>query len=263
VVTPRPPAIYVCRVHHVRGEPLRHSFSYRTWLWLVDLDHLPELPRPFRPLARFCSRDHLGRADLPIRANVERFAAGHGVDLAGGRVVMLAHARSLGYVFNSLSVFWCYDASGALACVLAEIHNTYGGRHCYLLRPSGFGQHEAPATKAGGESTCAAQRGSVAKDMYVSPFYGAEGHYRMRLPEPAGRLALTVCLHPPGGRPFVATLRGERRSGTATGLLRAWAGQPCPALVAATRIRVQAIQLRLRGLPVVPRPAHPPQDGVW
>jgi uncharacterized protein len=245
MVTPAAPAIYACRLHHVRGEPLRHSFSYRTWLWLVDLDHLPELPRPLRPLASFCARDHLGLAGLPIRVNVERFAAGHGIDLAGGRVFMLAHARSFGYAFNSLSVYWCYDAGGALACVLAEIHNTYGGRHCYLLQPD-----------AGG-------RGSVAKDMYVSPFYGAAGRYRMRLPEPGPRLALTVSLHPPGGRPFVATLRGERRPGTTAGLLRAWASQPCPAVTAAARIRVQAIRLRLRGLPVVPRPAHPPQDRVW
>ena len=56
------PAIYTCRVRHVRSEPLRHAFSYRTWMWLVDLDHLPELPWLLRPLASFQARDHLGRA---------------------------------------------------------------------------------------------------------------------------------------------------------------------------------------------------------
>lgn len=239
------PAIYACRVRHVRSEPLRHSFSYRTWLWLVDLDRLPALPWLLRPLASFRSADHLGRAGLTIRENVERFAGERGVDLAGGRVLMLAHARSLGYVFNSLSVYWCYRADGSLGCVLAEIHNTYSERHCYLLRPDDH------------------RHARVAKDMYVSPFYGMGGGYSMRLPEPGTQLALVVSLHPPGGRPFVATLRGRRRPGTATGLLRAWVGQPCPALVAAIRIRLQAIALRLRGLPVAARPPHPPQDGVW
>jgi len=239
------PAIYACQVRHVRGEPLRHSFSYRTWLWLVDLDRLPRLPWLLRPLARFSSADHLGRAGLPIRQNVERFARDRGVELAGGRVLMLAHARSLGYVFNSLSVYWCYRADGTLGCVLAEVHNTYSERHCYLLRPDDRG------------------RAFVGKDMYVSPFYGLGGSYQMRLPEPGAQLALTVALHPPGGRPFVATLRGHRRPGTAAGLLRAWARQPCPALVAAIQIRLQAVRLRLRGLPRQPRPAHPPQDGVW
>jgi DUF1365 family protein len=244
-VTATAPAIYTCRVHHARGEPIRHSFSYRTWMWLVDLDHLPELPWPLRPLARFRSRDHLGRAGLPIRQNVERFARDRGVELAGGRVLMLAHARSLGHVFNSLSVYWCYRADGTLGCVLAEIHNTYSERHCYLLRPDEAG------------------RAWAGKDMYVSPFYGVDGGYRMRLPEPAAQLALTVSMHPPGGRPFVATLRGRRKPGTTAGLLRAWARQPCPALVAAARIRLQAIRLWLRGLPVVARPRHPPQAGVW
>jgi DUF1365 family protein len=244
-VTATAPAIYTCRVRHVRGEPLRHSFSYRTWLWLVDLDHLPQLPWPLRPLARFRSRDHLGRAGLPIRQNVERFARSRGVELAGGRVLMLAHARSLCYVFNSLSVYWCYRADGTLGCVLAEIHNTYSERHCYLLRPDETG------------------RAWAGKDMYVSPFYGVDGGYRMRLPEPTDQLALTVSMYPPGARPFVATLRGRRSPGTAAGLLRVWARQPCPALAAAARIRLQAIRLWLRGLPVVARPRHPPQDGVW
>jgi uncharacterized protein len=244
-VTATSPAIYACRVRHVRSEPLRHSFSYRTWMWLVDLDHLPELPRLLRPLASFRSRDHLGRPELPIRENVERFARDQGVELADGRVLMLTHARSLGYVFNSLSVYWCYRADGTLGCVLAEIHNTYSGRHCYLLLPD--------------ESS----RAYADKEMYVSPFYGMGGGYRMRLPEPAAELALTVSLHPPGGRAFVATLRGRRRPGTASSLLRAYARQPSPALVAAARIRLQAIRLRLCGLPVVARPQHPPQDGVW
>ncbi len=244
-MTTTSPAIYACRVRHVRSEPVRHSFSYRTWLWLVDLDHLPELPRLLRPLASFRSRDHLGRPELPIKENVEHFARNRGVELADGRVLMLAHARSLGYVFNSLSVYWCYRADGALGCVLAEIHNTYSGRHCYLLLPDESGRAYAD------------------KDMYVSPFYGVDGGYRMRLPEPAAQLALTVSLRPPDGRPFVATLRGRRRPGTASSMLRAYARQPCPALVAAARIRLQAIRLRLRGLPVVPRPQHRPQDGVW
>jgi DUF1365 family protein len=244
-VTAATPAIYTCRVRHIRSQPLRHSFSYRTWLWLIDLDHPPRLPWPVRPLATFRSRDHLGRPDLPIRQNVERFAKEHGVDLTDGRVLMLAHARSLGYIFNSLSVYWCYRADGTLGCVLAEVQNTYSERHCYLLRPDEAGL------------AC------VNKEMYVSPFYGVQGSYRMRLPEPAAELALTVSMYPAQGRPFVATLRGRRMPGTARSLLRAWARQPCPALVAAARIRLQAIRLRLRGLPVVDRPAHTPQAGVW
>ena len=55
---------------------------------------------------------------------------------------MLANARVLGHVFDPLSVFWCFDADGALVCIVAEVHNTYGERHVYLLRPDPSGTAE-------------------------------------------------------------------------------------------------------------------------
>ena len=86
-----------------------------------------------RWLARFRARDHLGDPRASIRANLDRFLAARGVDLGGGRVTMLAHARVLGYVFNPLTVYWCHRPDGTLACVVAEVHNTYRQRHAYLL----------------------------------------------------------------------------------------------------------------------------------
>jgi uncharacterized protein len=233
------PAIYQCRLRHVRTAPVRHEFAHRTWMWLVDIDALPRLPRPVRWLARFDARDHLGDADAGLRQNVEGFLAAHGVDLAGGQVLMLTHARCAGQVFNPLTVYWCHYPGGALACVLAEVHNTHAERHCYLLRTDPRG------------------RAVAGKEFYVSPFYEVAGHYRMSLPEPGERLLLTVTLHPPGGPPFVAQLRGSRRAGTLAGLLRAWLRRPCPALTGLLLIRVHGIWLYLRGLPVVSRPPRP------
>ena len=238
--------IYDCRLRHVRLAPQAHSFSYRTWMWLVDVDALPRFRWPLRALARFEARDHLGRPTLPIRDNVAAFLAGRGIDLAGGKIFMLAHARSLGYGFNSLTVYWCHRPDGSLACVLAEVHNTYRERHCYLLPPDQPGR---PAR--------------AAKELYVSPFFGVSGNYSLSLPRPGERLRLSIALHHPGGRPFVATLSGRRRPGAARGLLRASARPPCPALTAAIRIRIQALRLYRKGLPVASRPRHQPQDGVW
>ena len=69
---------------------------------------------------------------------------------------MLANARVAGHVFDPLSVFWCFDSGGDLACVVAEVHNTYGERHAYLLRP---------------DHTGTARTG---KELYVSPFNDVE-----------------------------------------------------------------------------------------
>ena len=160
-------ALYECRITHTRLAPLRNVFTYRTYQWLVDLDHLPRPGRFLRLLAGFDSRDHLGDPQRPIRDNLDRFLMSQGIDTGGGRVVMLAHARVLGYVFNPLTVYWCHRPDGALACVVAEVHNTYRQRHAYLLRPDERGRAQTP------------------KEFYVSPFYPVDGGYRMSLPEPS------------------------------------------------------------------------------
>jgi DUF1365 family protein len=221
------PALYECTVRHVRTAPLRHAFAYRTAPWFVDVD---ELPRD-RWLASFRAADHLGDPSLSIRQNVEAYLAGEGIDLGGGRIRLLTGARAFGYVFNPLSVYWCHRADGSLAAVIAEVHNTYGGRHCYLLHTDEHGRAGTP------------------KAFYVSPFNDVSGAYRLTLPEPGARLALAVVLDRDGGRPFVASLRGRRRPATGRALL----GAACRTLAVSLRIRYQGIRLYLRGLPVMPR----------
>ncbi|MFJ2649521.1 DUF1365 domain-containing protein [Streptomyces sp. NPDC087420] len=239
-----PPALYTCRISHVRTAPRRYALRHRTYMWLIDPDHPPRLPRVLRPLARFDSRDHFGGGRPTIRAGLEAFLAAQGVELAGGRVTMLAHARVLGYVFNPLSLYWCHGPGGELRCVVAEVHNTYGERHCYLLRPDADGRAEA------------------AKELYVSPFFPVDGGYSMRLPEPDGRLSLTVHLNRSGGRPFTATVHGERRPATVLTLLRLAVRHPWSTAVVSAAIRLHGIRLYLRGLPVRPRPHHRAQEGV-
>jgi len=225
------PVIYESTVRHVRTAPLRHAFDYRTFQWLVDVDELPRR----RLLASFEARDHFGDPGATLRRNVDDYLAGHGITLDGGRVLLLTNARILGYVFNPLSVWWCHHRDGRLAAVIAEVHNTYGGRHCYLLSPG---------------------QAHVAKEFFVSPFFPVDGAYRMSLPLPGDTLALTVALDREGGRPFVATLRGRRRPATTAALLR----HPLATVAVTVRIRYQGIRLWARGLPVFPRPASAPSS---
>jgi cyclopropane fatty-acyl-phospholipid synthase-like methyltransferase/DUF1365 family protein len=227
-------SLYEVEVVHHRQTPVAHHIRQRSYLWLVDLDHLPNP----RFLARFDAADHLGDPALSIRANVGAFLAANGVDLRGGRITMLTNARSLGYVFNPLTVFWCHDESGSVRCVVAEVHNTYGERHPYLLFPDDGGAVE------------------VEKAFYVSPFYPVDGYYRMSLPEPGERLAITITLHRPDDRPFTASLRGTRKTADRRGVLGVVLRHP----FATQRVRLQimrhGIALYLKRLPVQPRPPH-------
>ncbi|MFI1168791.1 DUF1365 domain-containing protein [Streptomyces sp. NPDC020801] len=233
---PGPPALYPCTVTHVRTAPRRYVLRHRTYLWLVDLDQLPGLPRALRPLARFRARDHFTGRAPSLRAALDGFLGEHGVDLQGGTVVMLAHARVLGHVFNPLTLYWCHGPDGRLRCVVAEVHNTYGERHAYLL------------------ATGKAEIAHAEKEFYVSPFFPVDGRYRMRLPLPGERLDLTVRLDRPGSRPFTATVRGVRREATTPALLRLALRNPWSTLAVSAAIRFHGIRLYLRGLPVQPRP---------
>ncbi len=230
-------ALYRTRITHLRRAPVHHYFEHRSYSWFVDLDALPRLPRWLRPFAKFDARDHLWEAaDDTLRGRVEAFLADKGVELPGGRVTALFQPRVLGYVFNPLSLYWCHDARGVLRYVVAEVHNTYGGRHAYLLPPS----EDRPAM--------------VAKKFYVSPFNDVDGHYLVHAPQPDERLDIRISLHRQSQPAFVATLRGARRPAGISQIMTMQLVAPLAPLMNALGIRVQGIMLWLRRVPLVPRP---------
>ncbi|EME22104.1 DUF1365 domain-containing protein [Rhodococcus triatomae] len=231
------PALYRTRIRHVRRTPVRHAFGYRGLSWFVDLDDLPRLPVWLRPFARFDGRDHF-TGTTSLRAGLDAVLTGAGLDPTG-RVTALLAPRAFGYVFNPLSLYWCHDDDGTVRCVVAEVHNTYGGRHPYVLFPDADGRAETD------------------KVFYVSPFNPVEGRYTLRVPEPGERLAVSVTLHRAGHRPFVASVHGRRTPATATRVAGAVLRFPLAPQLVAARIRVQGVALWLRGLPVVPRPTTP------
>ncbi|WP_432742571.1 DUF1365 domain-containing protein [Streptomyces sp. JH002] len=241
---PPVPALYRCEIRHARRSPLRHTLRHRTYLWLIDPAAVPVPPRGLRALARFDPRDHFDGTAPSIAAGLERFLTDHGEPPPGGPTLMLAHARVFGYVFNPLTLYWCHHRDGSLACVVAEVHNTYGKRHAYLLHPDGAG------------------RAVTDKRLAVSPFFTVAGRYRMRLPVPGDRLRLTVTLDQPGEKPFTAAVTGVRRPAGARGLLRAAVRHPWSTLAVSAAIRAHGITLYLRGLRVrrhdpVPERQHP------
>ncbi|SDT64611.1 DUF1365 domain-containing protein [Jiangella sp. DSM 45060] len=230
-------ALYLATVTHTRYERARRTFRYGTFLWLVDLDDLPRLPRA---LAAFRARDHFAGDAATIRDGLASWLAEKGMALGGGRVLMLSGAAVLGYVFNPLTVFWCHDADGAPLCVVAEVHNTYGGRHAYVLHPD------------------EQDRATTAKELYVSPFFPVDGRYAMSVPRPGHRLRLAVTLFRPGPGgadvpAFAASLTGRRRPATVPQLLRLLLRYPWAPLRVSALIRWQGVRLWLRRLPVVPR----------
>jgi DUF1365 family protein len=249
VTLPQLPAVVPGRVSHLRRIPVRHRFAYRTYQWLVDVDDLPKR----RALASFSPADHLGSADQTLRQNIAAFTAANGVPLKpDDRVVMLANARSFGYVFDPLSAFWCITTAGELRCVVLEIHNTYGERHAQLARPDNTG------------------RFSLGKEFYVSPFFTVHGRYDVLLRLDTERVTVAINLtqrKESGGTSedlvvFSAAFSGRPRAARTMAVVAAALRTPFVTYQVWALIRLHGIRLWLRRLPVVPRPPHVPPKGV-
>src|SRR5213083_1130925 len=133
-------SLYFGEVMHARLKPMGHRFSYSVMSLLIDLDRLDEADRQSplfgvnrAALYSFREADHGERNGSLLRFYVQRCAAGHGIDLTGGRVLLLCYPRLLGFSFNPLSVYFCYRTCGELALVIYEVRNTFGDIHPYVL----------------------------------------------------------------------------------------------------------------------------------
>lgn len=236
-----PATSYDTTLVHKRREPLKNSFTLRSHLYVVDLDHVAENGRVDGAHGRFLGRDHFDGDTVSIREGLNRFLARHDLDLRAGRVLLASQPRAFGHCFNPISVHWCWADErgvGRPAATVVEVHNTYGDRHAYLL------------------DTDADGRGRVDKAMYVSPFHGTDGHYEVLAPPPdpvTGQLRIGITLHTDSGARFDAGLTGV--PGAAPAL-------PLAGLRGAALIRAHGIALWARRVPVHPRPVHDPTPSI-
>ncbi len=237
----RGPDVYETRVGHRRRQPFVRSFEQRSSMWVVDIDRQAARQENQSRWRRFTggtieARDHLGDPDATLRENLAAFVARHGIELGDAAVRLMAHPRAFGFCFNPMSVWWCTRADGTPLVTVVEVHNTYGDRHAYLLDGEPSAEHR------------------VDKAMYVSPFHGVAGSYRVTAPPPTDELDVRVELDLPDGPPFQATIRGRRVPGHA--VRAATAG-----LVDRIAITAHGVVLWLRRLPLQARPTHH-QEGV-
>ena len=149
---------------HRRIKPKTHKLRYRAFWTLLDLDELPSLDKKLRlfslerfNLFGFYTADHGDGSKVPLRTQAEKHLATAGIDLEGGKIELLCMPRMLGFVFNPISVYYCYRRDGALAALIYEVHNTFGERHSYVLAVD-----EATAARNGpyrpGNSTAPSRR---------------------------------------------------------------------------------------------------------
>lgn len=242
---------YAGRVRHRRFAPRRHEFSYTLFLMYIDLDEPPGLFDRFWlwsarsvNLAWFRRVDHMGDPKQPlidaVRDWVEK-ATGHRPQ---GPVRLLTHFRYLGYGFNPVSFYYCFEETGVkIEAIVTEVNNTpWGEQHVYVL----------PARDSQGKGRYL--RFKRSKEFHVSPFMPMDIDYDWCFFVPGERLNVHIENYREGSKLFDATLILERLSLTSRNLARVLVGYPPMTAKVIVAIYFEALKLWLTKTPFYPHP---------
>jgi DUF1365 family protein len=233
-------------VRHRRLRPREHAFEYPTYFVLLPMRRLraepcAALPRNRFGLLSFHDADHGdGRADA--LAWLEEALAREGVQGADGEIWLHTYPRVLGYAFKPVSFWYCHRVDGSLAAIVAEVNNTFGERHAYLLAGPGLAWgHELEAAKV----------------FHVSPFCRVLGRYRFRFMRNAERTVVRIDHDDEHGLLLETSVSGRLEPLSAAAARRAFFGMPLMTLGVIARIHWQALLLAFKRVPFFRKPAPP------
>lgn len=243
--------IYAGRVSHVRHGPFRHRFIYRVWLLCAELDALDELPLPRwlfghnrAALLAIHDKDHGLRDGRPLRAYAEQALAAQNLLEYASRIRFMTMPRFLGYAFNPISFYFCYNAAGRLGAVLHQVKNTFGDQIGYLM----------PVLASGEEKI----RQAAPKRMHVSPFFNMRGGYAFTLNDPAEDFTVSIQYGVPGEPRLTAAMALRRQELGLANILRLLVLMPFTPLKVILAIHFEAVKLFIKGAKFhpVPDPEH-------
>jgi len=241
-------SLYLGRVMHHRIRPKRHHFIYRMSTLLIDIDRIADVDRRLRlfsaerfNLFSFYNEDHGPRDGGPLRPWVEAELKTSEISAEPARILLLAMPRFLGYVFNPLSIYYCYDDNEQLHTIIYEVKNTFKEQHSYVL-----------AVSASADSTERFYQ-RCAKDFYVSPFIQAEADYRFSINNPGNNLDVRIVETVDAGALLVATLQGRRSPLTDGRLFIQALSHPFLTQKVIASIHYEALRLWLKGISLQPR----------
>jgi uncharacterized protein len=242
------PSLQVGHVMHRRLRPAVHAFVYPVFFVRLPLSRLAEAGCAIFSVDRFnllCfrQRDHGPRDGSALLPWIRAILRDHGLP-DNGEVVIQAFPRLFGYVFNPVSFWLCHNAQGELVAMLAEVNNTFGGHHHYLLHnPGGAPLRDGQVLRA-------------RKALHVSPFNKVEGGYRFTLNLNRAVQRIRIDYADNAGPLLLTALSGESQGWSTRALLRALVRMPLLTFGVVARIHWQALRLWLKKVPFVG--AHPP-----
>lgn len=243
------PQLFTAKVMHERLLPRRNSFCYGVYylaLPLAEIDANADFPGVCRErfgLHSFYNKDHGARDGSKLQTWLEQILGKFNLGNLVADVMVLSFPRVLGYVFNPVSFWLCYDSNRELIAVLCEVNNTFGETHSYLC----FNEDHTPLL--------ADQWLSAEKVFHVSPFLPREGSYDFRFSVDERCVEIWInYINDDGQTQLITSLSGDMTSLTKASLLKAFICHPLVTLKAIYLIHWQALKLIAKGIGYVPKP---------
>ena len=252
--------LFLGHVGHHRAGAVRHGFNYRVFFLGLDVDAMDQaLRQPVRQpwlfslggfnLLGIRHADYGPRDGSALGPWLRALLARSGVPgEAGHRITLHTFPRVLGIGFNPVSFWMCRDSEGQLRAMLAEVSNTFGEHHSYLV-----------AHADGGPITDADQL-EARKVFHVSPFFPVQGRYHFQIHAKGTALQVRIDYRDGTGATLLAYLQGGPHPFTAPALLQAFIRHPMQTLSVLSRIHWHALLLWRKGVPFHSKPTPPDKE---
>lgn len=245
-------------VRHQRIRPAKNAFGYGVFTVSIpmrarkanpDLLQRQGLSDNRWGLCAFFDKDH-GQGATDSLAWIEKILAENKIGNVDGEIWLQTFPRVLGYVFNPVSFWICTRTDGKVQAVLAEVNNTFGERHCYLLN------------KNSGDELRSGEILTSKKVFHVSPFCEVRGeyHFRFLFPNDSSRgnnSVYRIELHEDGLPLINTSISGTSRPLSFKNVMLAMLRYPLMSLGVIFRIHWQALKLWIKGVPFHSKPKPP------
>lgn len=237
--------IYSGLVTHKRMKPKKHFFSYKTFSLLIDINEIIQLDKNIKffshnrfNILSFYNIDHGPRDGSSLKKWVEKTLSQSRINIEKGTIKLLCFPRFFGYVFNPLSIFYCYDKNSKLKAVLYEVKNTFNEQHTYVFRSSNRSNlihHKCE------------------KKFYVSPFIKMKTFYNFRLSKPGDRVSVLIKQSDSDGLLLVAKQTGKKINLNSQNLFLEFIKHPLMTFKIIVAIHFEAFLLWFKGVKYVKR----------
>ena len=233
--------LYLTTISHERFHDFKNKFKYNMSSIYIDLDELKVLTKTLKLFSynkfnvfSYNEKDHGYRDGRPLREFVENFLKLNNIYFNKLRIYIMCFPRVLGYVFNPLSIIYCYEKEKLIA-IFYEVKNTSNEQHTYCF--AGIDNH----TNSTYEHDCN-------KNFYVSPFIGMKAKYKFKNSLPYEKMSIVINLFDQNNKKVLtASQFGSRFHLNSYSLVRQLLFNPLLIIKVISSILYESIFIVLRG----------------